>query len=166
MSAPLVITRCVLAARGARFYHLVRGVQIILRRVLLVLDLLLNYYITIPIYTKIFVNLCANYSNIGGLLSAFLMRDEYQFNFSFYLAKHSGRQLSLQPQLGSADLNATFRAAASPPPTPAPAPAPPATPAVPRRHIIQVSTFQMCVLLLFNKRERLTYEVNTFPDSI
>ena len=26
----------------------------------------------------------------------------------FYLGKHSGRQLSLQPQLGSADLNATF----------------------------------------------------------
>ena len=26
----------------------------------------------------------------------------------FYLGKHSGRQLSLQPSLGSADLNATF----------------------------------------------------------
>ncbi|XP_038222532.1 cullin-3-A [Zerene cesonia] len=87
---------------------------------------------------------------------------------SFYLAKHSGRQLSLQPQLGSADLHATFRGASgsspprSPPhasPAPAPAaPAPaPAHPA-PRRHIIQVSTFQMCVLLLFNKRDRLTYE--------
>ena len=75
---------------------------------------------------------------------------------SFYLAKHSGRQLSLQPQLGSADLNATFRAAATSPPRSPPAPA------APRRHIIQVSTFQMCVLLLFNKRERLTYEVSCF----
>ena len=28
--------------------------------------------------------------------------------FSFYLGKHSGRQLSLQPSLGSADLNAVF----------------------------------------------------------
>ena len=28
--------------------------------------------------------------------------------FRFYLAKHSGRQLTLQPQLGSADLNAVF----------------------------------------------------------
>ena len=30
------------------------------------------------------------------------------FSFRFYLGKHSGRQLSLQPSLGSADLNATF----------------------------------------------------------
>ena len=29
-------------------------------------------------------------------------------SFRFYLAKHSGRQLTLQPQLGSADLNAVF----------------------------------------------------------
>ncbi|XP_022124767.1 cullin-3 [Pieris rapae] len=74
---------------------------------------------------------------------------------SFYLAKHSGRQLSLQPQLGSADLHATFRGAlpSSPPRSP-----PHSAPVAPRRHIIQVSTFQMCVLLLFNKRERLTYE--------
>lgn len=28
--------------------------------------------------------------------------------YRFYLAKHSGRQLTLQPQLGSADLNAVF----------------------------------------------------------
>ena len=28
--------------------------------------------------------------------------------YRFYLAKHSGRQLSLQPSLGSADLNAVF----------------------------------------------------------
>lgn len=31
----------------------------------------------------------------------------------------------------------------------------------PRKHIIQVSTYQMCVLMLFNKRERLTYEVSS-----
>ena len=30
------------------------------------------------------------------------------FCCSFYLGKHSGRQLSLQPSLGSADLNAVF----------------------------------------------------------
>lgn len=29
----------------------------------------------------------------------------------------------------------------------------------PRKHIIQVSTYQMCVLMLFNNRDRLTYEV-------
>ncbi|XP_026326666.1 cullin-3 isoform X2 [Hyposmocoma kahamanoa] len=81
-------------------------------------------------------------------------RNAFEVFRSFYLAKHSGRQLSLQPQLGSADLHATFRASsggASPPRSPP-------APAAPRRHIIQVSTFQMCVLLLFNKRERLTYE--------
>ncbi|CAB0043995.1 unnamed protein product [Trichogramma brassicae] len=85
----------------------------------------------------------------------------------FYLGKHSGRQLTLQPQLGSADLNATFygskkednsvecpssstglsngsslRSVGS----------------VPRKHIIQVSTYQMCVLMLFNNREKWTYE--------
>ncbi|KAJ0181848.1 hypothetical protein K1T71_002570 [Dendrolimus kikuchii] len=91
-------------------------------------------------------------------------RTAFEVFRSFYLAKHSGRQLSLQPQLGSADLHASFRAVASPPrsPPPAAASAPAAAPAPasapPRRHIIQVSTFQMCVLLLFNKRERLTYE--------
>ncbi|XP_039764197.1 cullin-3 isoform X2 [Pararge aegeria] len=86
-------------------------------------------------------------------------RTAFEVFRSFYLAKHSGRQLSLQPQLGSADLHATFRAqvaTASPPRSPPDATAAPAP--APRRHIIQVSTFQMCVLLLFNKRERFTYE--------
>ncbi|KPJ15119.1 Cullin-3-B [Papilio machaon] len=105
-------------------------------------------------------------------------RNAFDVFRSFYLAKHSGRQLSLQPQLGSADLHATFRAAGgagagagagssaalaggggSPPHSPPAAPpAAAAAAAAPRKHIIQVSTFQMCVLLLFNKRERLTYE--------
>lgn len=30
-----------------------------------------------------------------------------------------------------------------------------------RKHIIQVSTYQMCVLMLFNNREKLTYEVRS-----
>ncbi|CAG9099264.1 Cullin-3 [Plutella xylostella] len=77
-------------------------------------------------------------------------RNAFDVFRSFYLAKHSGRQLSLQPQLGSADLTAMFLSA--------PSGSPPHSPAPPRRHIIQVSTFQMCVLLLFNKRPKLTYE--------
>ncbi|XP_026757499.2 cullin-3-B [Galleria mellonella] len=95
-------------------------------------------------------------------------RNAFDVFRSFYLAKHSGRQLSLQPQLGNVDLHATFRgaaggaggASASPPRSPhsPPAAAAAAAAAAPRRHIIQVSPFQMCVLLLFNKRERLTYE--------
>jgi cullin 3 len=28
----------------------------------------------------------------------------------------------------------------------------------PRKHIIQVSTYQMCILVLFNNRDELTYE--------
>ncbi|KAJ8670266.1 hypothetical protein QAD02_001525 [Eretmocerus hayati] len=96
-------------------------------------------------------------------------RDAFDAFRRFYLGKHSGRQLTLQPQLGSADLNATFygpkrdesslgectsssqgfangnnlRSSG---------------PCIARKHIIQVSTYQMCVLMLFNNRERLTYE--------
>ncbi|XP_044750853.1 cullin-3-A isoform X3 [Coccinella septempunctata] len=81
----------------------------------------------------------------------------------FYLGKHSGRQLTLQPQLGNADLNAVFYgpkkddadkdgACSS------------STSLVsnrscgPRKHIIQVSTYQMVVLMLFNNHDKLTYE--------
>lgn len=80
----------------------------------------------------------------------------------FYLAKHSGRQLTLQPQLGNADLNAVFygprkednEGACS------------SSTSVgstsknngPRKHIIQVSTYQMVVLMLFNNHDKLTYE--------
>lgn len=92
-------------------------------------------------------------------------RNAFEAFRRFYLAKHSGRQLTLQPQLGSSDLNAVFYgprkedgegkdgasstslvSTASQRPT------------GPRKHIIQVSTYQMCVLMLFNNRERLTYE--------
>ncbi|XP_045472363.1 cullin-3-A isoform X2 [Harmonia axyridis] len=81
----------------------------------------------------------------------------------FYLGKHSGRQLTLQPQLGNADLNAVFygpkkddldkEGACSS-----------STSLVsnrscgPRKHIIQVSTYQMVVLMLFNNHDKLTYE--------
>ncbi|XP_042223060.1 cullin-3-like isoform X2 [Homarus americanus] len=141
----------------------------------------------------------------------------------FYLNKHSGRQLTLQPQLGSADLNAVFHGSRkeesacatasvvvgsvasvaavasgdtvssvagisssssavgggtsnnnglvpSPslpgPPTPTNAIATPSGSAVmatgkpsgPKKHIIQVSTYQMVILMLFNTRDKLTYE--------
>jgi cullin 3 len=85
----------------------------------------------------------------------------------FYLAKHTGRQLTLQSQLGSSDLNAFFygprkeegegKDGGSS-----------STGSVsvssqgsngPRKHIIEVSTHQMCVLMLFNNRDKLNYEV-------
>ncbi|CAG2058466.1 unnamed protein product [Timema podura] len=84
----------------------------------------------------------------------------------FYLAKHSGRQLTLQPQLGSSDLNAVFygprkeenegKDGASSSTSLMSVSS--QRGAGPRKHIIQVSTYQMCVLMLFNNRDRLTYE--------
>jgi len=63
----------------------------------------------------------------------------------FYLGNHSGRQLTLQPQMGSADLNAVFYKKDS-------------DQKVPRKHIMSVSTYQMCILMLFNKKEKISYE--------
>ena len=79
----------------------------------------------------------------------------------FYLGKHSGRQLTLQPQLGNADLHATFygqkkdeggEGASSS--------------KGPRKHIIQVSTYQMCILMLFNNRDKWTYEVGAWIEPL
>lgn len=85
----------------------------------------------------------------------------------FYLAKHSGRQLTLQPQLGSSDLNAVFygprkeegegKDGASSSTSLMSVSSPRSN--GPRKHIIQVSTYQMCVLMLFNNRDKLNYEV-------
>ncbi|CAH1757893.1 5416_t:CDS:10 [Entrophospora sp. SA101] len=47
----------------------------------------------------------------------------------FYLARHSGRRLTWQSNMGNADIRATFKA---------------------RKHEINVSTYQMVVLLMFN----------------
>jgi len=92
----------------------------------------------------------------------------------FYLGKHSGRQLSLQPQHGSADLNASFfgsrRAgdisvdvaeeggAAGGVNGNGSSCSVTAVKGV-RKHIIQVSTYHMVILMLFNHRDAWTYEV-------
>jgi cullin 3 len=55
---------------------------------------------------------------------------------SFYLSKHTGRRLVWQTNMGNADLRAQFGAA---------------------RHELNVSTYQMCILLLFNTADSLTY---------
>ena len=54
---------------------------------------------------------------------------------SFYLGKHTGRKLSWQTSAGAAELRATFGA---------------------QRHELCVSTYQMCILLLFNDADTLT----------
>ncbi len=83
------------------------------------------------------------------------------------MGKHSGRQLTLNPQLGSADLNAVFfgpkreegegKDGASSSTTLVPQTSS-SQKLGPRKHIIQVSTYQMCILVLFNNRDKLTYE--------
>lgn len=63
----------------------------------------------------------------------------------FYLSKHSGRKLSWQPSMGTADIRATFQKPNG----------------KTQRHELNVSTYAMVVLLLFNDvptGESLTYE--------
>ena len=117
---------------------------------------------------------------------------------NFYLAKHSGRILTLQPSTGTADLNALFYGAKKSAPAAAAAAAaaaaggeaeaasasaPPgsSTGAIskhttssssaggnPKKHILVVNTYQMCVLLLFNRCDTYTYdeikEETSIPD--
>uniref|UniRef100_A0A8C7JVU9 Cullin 3 n=1 Tax=Oncorhynchus kisutch TaxID=8019 RepID=A0A8C7JVU9_ONCKI len=122
----------------------------------------------------------------------------------FYLAKHSGRQLTLQHHMGSADLNATFHGLIKKVKGPAchtwmeglaflnctmailnfyypvslslrlslstclplqedgsevGVGGAQVTGSNTRKHILQVSTFQMTILMLFNNREKSTFEV-------
>ena len=58
----------------------------------------------------------------------------------FYLDKHTGRKLSFQTSTGSAELRATFGTG----------------PNKYRRHDLCVSTYQMCILMLFNEKSSLT----------
>ncbi|CAA0834686.1 Cullin-3A [Striga hermonthica] len=56
---------------------------------------------------------------------------------SYYLGTHTGRRLSWQTNMGTADLRATFGNG--------------------HKYELNVSTYQMCVLMLFNNTDRLTY---------
>ncbi|KAI8992081.1 Cullin [Mycotypha africana] len=55
----------------------------------------------------------------------------------FYFDRHSGRRLTWQPQMGSADLRAQFSKS---------------------KHLLNVSTYAMIVLLLFNENDSLTFD--------
>ncbi|RYR33115.1 hypothetical protein Ahy_A10g047690 [Arachis hypogaea] len=55
---------------------------------------------------------------------------------AYYLGTHNGRRLSWQTNMGTADLKATFGKG--------------------QKHELNVSTYQMCVLMLFNNADRLT----------
>ncbi|XP_017351787.1 cullin-3 isoform X2 [Ictalurus punctatus] len=77
----------------------------------------------------------------------------------FYLAKHSGRQLTLQYHMGSADLNATFYGPVKKEDgSELGVGGAQVTGSNTRKHILQVSTFQMTILMLFNNREKCTFE--------
>mmetsp|Transcript_16824 Transcript_16824/g.22614 ORF Transcript_16824/g.22614 Transcript_16824/m.22614 type:complete len:732 (-) Transcript_16824:417-2612(-) len=56
---------------------------------------------------------------------------------SFYLSKHTGRKLAWQTHMGTADLKARFGS---------------------NRHDLNVTTYQMCILMLFNRRDAITLE--------
>ncbi|CAE8712684.1 unnamed protein product, partial [Polarella glacialis] len=56
---------------------------------------------------------------------------------TFYLAKHTGRRLSWQPNHGLADVKALMPKS---------------------RHELNVTTFQMCILMLFNSHQTLSYQ--------
>ncbi|XP_010552580.1 PREDICTED: cullin-3B-like [Tarenaya hassleriana] len=57
---------------------------------------------------------------------------------SYYLGTHTGRRLSWQTNMGTADIRAVFGKG--------------------QKHELNVSTFQMCVLVLFNSSDRLSYK--------
>ncbi|XP_047314720.1 cullin-3A-like [Impatiens glandulifera] len=57
---------------------------------------------------------------------------------TFYLGTHTGRRLTWQTNMGTADLKLTF--------------------GKDKKHELNVSTYQMCILMLFNNADRLTYK--------
>jgi cullin 3 len=56
---------------------------------------------------------------------------------AYYLGTHNGRRLTWQTNIGNTDIKATFGS---------------------RKHELNVSTYQMCVLMLFNSDDGLTYK--------
>lgn len=57
---------------------------------------------------------------------------------SYYLGTHTGRRLTWQTNMGSADIKATFGKG--------------------QKHELNVSTYQMCILMLFNSSDQLSYK--------
>ncbi|GAB5576045.1 cullin-3 isoform X2 [Prionailurus iriomotensis] len=87
-------------------------------------------------------------------------RHAFEIFRRFYLAKHSGRQLTLQHHMGSADLNATFYGPVKKEDgSEVGVGGAQVTGSNTRKHILQVSTFQMTILMLFNNREKYTFEI-------
>lgn len=92
--------------------------------------------------------------------------DEFK---TFYLAKHTGRQLNLQANMGGADLNAVFYGAikkkteetlegGDDADVSAPVASPSAEKPKERKHILSCTTYQMIILMAFNKQDTWTFE--------
>ena len=80
---------------------------------------------------------------------------------NFYLAKHSGRILTLQPSAGTADLNALFfgkKKGEGEDEGAACGAQGGSDGGKAKKHILCVNTYQMVLLLMFNTREKVTYE--------
>merc|ERR1719266_2993824 len=75
---------------------------------------------------------------------------------NFYLAKHSGRILTLQPSAGTADLNALFFGKKKDQDDENGAGGEGGGKT--KKHILCVNTYQMVLLLMFNTRDKVTYE--------
>uniref|UniRef100_A0A8C5E8R9 Cullin-3-like n=1 Tax=Gouania willdenowi TaxID=441366 RepID=A0A8C5E8R9_GOUWI len=77
----------------------------------------------------------------------------------FYLGKYHGKNLILQHHLGSADLNATFYSPIKKEDgSEVVVGGAQVTASNTRQHILKVSTFQMIILMLFNEREKYSFE--------
>ncbi|CAF5206767.1 unnamed protein product, partial [Rotaria magnacalcarata] len=85
------------------------------------------------------------------------VREAYQCFHRFYLSKHNGRQLTLQPSLGSADLISIFYGKPKEDEIEGEM-RPTTTVSKERKHTLQVSTYQMVILMLFNTKECWTFE--------
>lgn len=97
------------------------------------------------------------------ILPAFV-REAYECFHRFYLNKHSGRQLTLQASLGSADLTAVFYGKTREEEGAGDNECRPTTTTMnkERKHTLQVSTYQMVILMLFNSKDSWSYEVRSF----
>ena len=93
------------------------------------------------------------------------VREAYESFRQFYLNKHSGRQLTLQPSLGSADLTSMFYGKIRDEEPENECRPTTTTATKERKHTLQVSTYQMVILMLFNSKDSWSYEVNHLNQS-
>ncbi|XP_075556813.1 cullin-3-like [Dermacentor variabilis] len=85
-------------------------------------------------------------------------RNAFEMFRLFYMAKHDGRRLILQPHLGWAEMNAVFREPWKDEASSSRQEMEDTSSNKTQAYTIQVSTYQMCLLMLFNSRDRMSCE--------